>query len=367
MTRDLWDPRPQRVAVFRALQLGDMLCAVPALRALRAFLPRAHITLVGLPWAKSFVERFRHYVDDLLVFPGFPGYPEQESDIRGLLDCLIEAQARQFDVALQLHGSGELTNRIVALLGASRNAGFRPQSENRDVPGFPPGGKPGTSPFFMKWPDTQPEIHRHLSLMAFLGVPLQGSDLELPLLDEDHASWERLTKRHRLTAGRYVVVHPGARLRSRRWPAERFGEVGAALARDGWHIVVTGSPAEAELTAKVMSMLPRTAIDLTSQTTLGSMAKLLEQSALLVCNDTGVSHIASAVKAPSVVIASGSDVKRWAPLDTARHEVLWHDIPCRPCAHELCPIGHPCALNITVGQVLEQARRKLPERLSHAA
>ncbi|HET9579309.1 MAG TPA: glycosyltransferase family 9 protein [Usitatibacter sp.] len=356
IVRDLWDPRPRHVAVFRALQLGDMLCAVPALRALRAFLPAARITLVGLPWARSFVERFRHYVDDLLVFPGFPGYPEQEGDIRGLLDCLREAQKRRFDVAIQLHGSGELTNRIVALLGAGRVAGFRPRD-----------GFPAPSPWFMPWPDSQPEIHRYLSLMAFLGVPLHGADLELPLLDEDRRSWEALTREHHLSPGHYVCIHPGARLRSRRWPAERFGEVGAALAQDGWQIVVTGSAAEAPLTSEVMSMLPRTAIDLTGRTTLGSMAMLLQQGALLVCNDTGVSHIAAAVRAPSVIVASGSDVRRWAPLDTQRHHVLWHDIACRPCAHDACPIGHPCALSIPAGQVLAQARRMLPERLSHAA
>ena len=143
--------------------------------------------------------------------------------------------------------------------------------------------------------------------------------------------------------------------------------MGAALAREGRRVVVTGSPSEAELTRAVASRLPGAATDLAGRTTLGSLAALVSRSALLVCNDTGVSHVAAATGARSVVIASGSDVRRWAPLDAARHPVLWHDMPCRPCAHDECPVGHGCALGVPVERVLAEAHRILSTEIRHAA
>jgi ADP-heptose:LPS heptosyltransferase len=352
MTASLWNPRPRRIAIFRALALGDMLCAVPALRALRAHAPNARITLIGLPWARSFVERFAAYVDELLPFPGFPGYPEQEGAIPPFLDFLCAARDQRFDLAIQLHGSGELTNRIVALLGAKRVAGFVPRASNDDR--------------FLPWPEEENEVRRYLLLMRHLGVATRGEHLELPLTWTDWEMWEELAERHRLLPGAFVCIHPGARLQSRRWPAARFAALGAALAHDGWSVAITGSPAEAKLTAEVAAQVPG-AIDLAGETTLGSLAALLSKSALLVCNDTGVSHVASAVGVPSVVVASGSDVRRWRPLDARLHPVAWHDTPCRPCLHDVCPVGHGCALGVPAERVLAEARRMLNERVRHAA
>ena len=147
-----------------------------------------------------------------------------------------------------------------------------------------------------------------------------------------------------------------ARLPSRRWPPERFAAVADALAGDGFQIVLTGAAGEAPLTMAVRAAMRAPAVDLAGKTGLGSLGVLLRGAALLVCNDTGVSHIAAALRLPSVVIASGSDPARWAPIDGERHRVLAHPVPCRPCAYSDCPIGHDCALGVTVEAVLAAAR-----------
>ncbi|HVL34452.1 MAG TPA: LPS biosynthesis glycosyltransferase, partial [Burkholderiales bacterium] len=202
------------VAVFRALQLGDLLCAVPALRALRHGLPAARITLVGLPWARAFAARFARYVDDFIEFPGFPGLPERAADTAALPAFFAEARRRRYALAVQMHGSGELTNALVLQMGAGAVGGYYRR------------GAPCPDPErFAEWRDDEHEVLRGLRLVARLGCAPQGTALEFPLAAPDWREWRRFG----LTAERYAVVHPGSQLASRRWPPERFAAVADAL------------------------------------------------------------------------------------------------------------------------------------------
>jgi ADP-heptose:LPS heptosyltransferase len=320
----------RRIAVFRALVLGDMLCAVPALRAMRHAYPQATITLIGLPWAESLVQRL-DCVDELMPFPGFPGLPETPPDVAALPGFLAAAQARRFDLALQMHGSGALTNPLVATLGARRTAGFH----------GPGAYRPEDPQLFIPWPEQGHEIERCLALTDALQLPRQGTQLEFPLRAQDRQRLKALWPQH--APGRYVVVHPGSQLPSRRWPVERFARVADGLARAGWTVAVTGTAGEAGLAAALRRICPAPVVDLVGRTDLWTLGALLEGARLLVSNDTGVSHVAAALGTPSVVVSLGSDVRRWAPLDRRRHRVLWRDLPCRPCGHATCPTAHECA------------------------
>jgi ADP-heptose:LPS heptosyltransferase len=336
------DATPQRIVVFRALMLGDLLCAVPALRALRAGFPSAEITLVGLPWARALVQRLPHLIDDFMPFPGHPALPEGRCDVRALPDFLAQVQARRFDLAIQLHGSGGICNPLVALFGAHQMAGFA-------APGV--WTSPDDRELFCPWPQSGHEIERLLALTDHLGLPRRGTALEFPLDDDDRQALQTLWP----DAGNgrpYVCLHAGAQLPSRRWHPRRFAEVGDQLAERGFTVVLTGSQHEIGLAGDVAACMRHTPLNLCGHTTLWTLGALIEGAAAVVCNDTGVSHVAAALGRPSVVISCGSDPSRWAPLDTARHRVLAHPVACRPCTHANCPTAHECAEGIDAQQVL---------------
>lgn len=307
--------RPRTIAVLRALQLGDLLCTVPALRSLRAAWPDAHIALIGLPWAQGFVSRYACYVDEFIEFPGFPGLPERPVDTQAVPHFLVAMQARRFDLVLQLHGSGHYTNEIALLCGGDMTAGY-----------FQPPGYCPDEDLFMPYPDALPEVRRHLELLRYLGLSIRGEDLEFPLTQEDHAAFARLRRVASLPPETFVCVHPGGRGRDRRWSPEYFGLVADRLAGQGYDIVVTGTAEERDIVGAMIAAMQSEPIDLSGQTDLGTMAVLLSRAKLLLANDTGVSHLAAALRVPSVIVCIGSDPTRWSPVDRHQHRVLSGDM-----------------------------------------
>jgi ADP-heptose:LPS heptosyltransferase len=192
--------------------------------------------------------------------------------------------------------------------------------------------------------DDLPEPERALSLARAAGF-------DLPPGDDG-----RLAVRRPLPpAGRggpgTVVLHPGASVPARAWPAQRCAEAVEALADAGWTVLVTGGPGERALTAAVAGTR---GVDLGGATSLAQMAALLERCAVLVVGNTGPAHLAAAVGTPVVSLFSPVvPAVRWAPYGVPTVLLGDQDAPCRATRARECPVpGHPCLSSVTAADVV---------------
>ena len=338
---------PGRIAVFQALNLGDLLCTTPALRALRARFPAAELTFIGRPWAEDFLARLPS-VDRFIPFPGFPGIAESPAGSAETLPLWPS-----FDLAIQMHGSGEVSNGFVAALGATASTGFGPVGDQRLTT-------------VLGWVEDEPEPLRWLRLAEAVGAAPAGLQTEFPLTPAEQSRASALIGPR---DGRPLIgLHAGASDPSRRWPAESFARLGDRLAeRFQARVVLTGSDQERALTTTVQHLMDAPAIDLAGMTNLGEFAAVISAVDLLVTNDTGASHVAAATGTPSVVLFGPTRPDRWAPLDRGRHRVIdatsLAGAPAdRAAALQTLPVDYVFAACLAVLQTPETFRSRFSDQ-----
>jgi ADP-heptose:LPS heptosyltransferase len=289
-----------------------MLCAIPAIRSLRHAFPQAEIVLIGLPWATSFVQRFNLYFNRCIVFPGYPGLPEQPFSPAAWEQFKAVMEQEQFDMVLQMQGNGSIVNDMLLQLPAKQLAGFYRRDRCPDDPRLP-------LDLFVAYPEGKHEIERHLILMKHLGIPDQGTDLEFPIHPEEEAELERIAPFAKDTP--YVCVHPGSRDANRQWPPAYFAKLADHCAANGYRVVLTGTKDELHIVDNVIQHMQYQPVNLAGKTALGVVAALIQKSRLLISNCTGVSHIAAATRTPSFIISMDGEPERWGPLNRSLHLV----------------------------------------------
>jgi ADP-heptose:LPS heptosyltransferase len=306
--------------VLRALGLGDLLTAVPTLRALRRACPGERLVLAAPKQLAELVAMI-DAVDELLSTAALGGLAWSGPAPR---------------LAVNLHGSGP--ESIADLLRVQPG-----QLLTHRHPDFPE--LPGPA-----WRTDLHEVDRWCRLVEYAGMRAERADLALPAPPEPGA------------APGAVVLHPGAAYPARRWPPHCFAAVAAALSDNGSHVVLTGTAGERELAREVASRagLPDSAV-LAGRTGLAGLAALVSGAALVVCGDTGVAHLATAYGTPSVVLFGPTPPRLWGPPPGRhQHRTLWAGATGNPHGEH----ADPGLLRLTEDQVLAQVR-ELMEAVSH--
>jgi len=310
------------ILVLRALGVGDLCTAVPALRALRAAYAQEILALAAPAWLTPLID-LAGGVDRIVATPGLAGPAWDIPPPR---------------LAVNLHGRGPESHRLLMAsdpgeLWAFANA----QAGHHDGP---------------DWIEQEHEVSRWSRLTSYYGVATDWTDLSLSVPAHE--------VRHGVT-----IIHPGAKSPSRRWPAARYAQVARILAARGHEVVVTGSAGEADLAERVVreAGLPHGAM-LAGRTGIGELAALVAHARLVISGDTGVAHLATAYRTPSVVLFGPMPPSRWGPpAGREYHRSIWHGSRAeRGDAPE--PGVHPALMRISVGEVLTAAAEA--EQARHA-
>ncbi|GAA1784150.1 glycosyltransferase family 9 protein [Streptomonospora arabica] len=332
-------PRGGTVLVARMDNVGDVLLAGPAVRAVAAGADR--LVLLAGPRGRAAAELLPG-VDRVLEWCAPWIDPEPPPLTRDSADELVAAvRAEAPSAALVLTSFHQSPLPLAALLRTAGVGWIGAACE--DYPGSLLDLRHRTD-------HTRPEAARMLRLAEAAGYrPPPGDDgqprVRRPLPPTAHLAG----------SPGYVAVHTGASVPARAIPPQLAAGTAASLAARGRRVVVTGTHGERAETAAVAGEAGDAGLDLGGRTGLAELAGVLESASVLVSGNTGAAHLAAAVGTPVVsLFAPVVPASAWAPQGSRVRLLGDQDAPCRGTRARTCPVpGHPCLNRVTPDDVLD--------------
>ncbi len=320
--------RPKGPLVVRSPNwLGDAIMALPAVRNLQSIVGNEALA-VAAPEKLAALWQACPFVDRVIVL----------SEPRNIQAVATQLRAEHFGSAVLLPNSLRAAlevflARIPQRIGYAR--GGRGLLLTRTIP------VPRRNPA---------RLHQkfyYLDLATACGAP---GDESMPLLRK--SGWPAESPRQ-------IALCPGAEYgRAKRWPVENYAAVAKHFAGiSNTRLVILGAPADEAVAAELATHVPG-ADNRAGKTTLPEFMAALEESRLVICNDSGAMHLASALDVPTVAIFGSTEPELTGPLGP-RTTVLRHHVPCSPCFLRECPIDFACMTSITPAKVIAAAEALL--------
>jgi lipopolysaccharide heptosyltransferase II len=344
----------RRILAVRLDGMGDVLMTTPALRAIRASLPDAQLSLLASP-AGAEVGRRIPEIDEVIVHRAAWMKAAAEADeVDDTSDLIEELRDRGFDAAVIFSVFSQSALPVAMLC---RLAGIpRVLAHVRENP----YGLVSDWVRDPEWPAPgRHEVRRQLDLVGAAGFETREEHLSYRVSPAASRRVRELLATLGIRAGSpFVVLHPGATAASRRYRPEGFAAAMARLAvEDRLPIVVTGSAIERPLAERVAAEAPGT-INLAGHLDTDELAALIAIAPVLVTNNTGPAHLAAAVGTSVVVLYAQTNVQHMPWQVAAR--VLTRDVPCRNCLKSTCPLGHhACLAPVEPAEIVEAVRELL--------
>ena len=199
----------------------------------------------------------------------------------------------------------------------------------------------------------------YLSVLPVLGVP---ADADFQWLPERPALAAAVRRQWPVNGARWIVLQPGTRWASKRWPVEAFAELVPLLASANprFHFAIIGGEEDHSLGEVIAGVDPARCLDLTGRLSLPEMVEWIRLSELMVSNDTGPMHVAAALGTPVVALFGPTEPRRTGPYRQLDH-VLQLNLPCVPCLKSHCRYVRPfeCLRALAPAAVFDAVQRRV--------
>ena len=320
-----------RILVRATNWLGDAIMCLPALHALRAAFPKAHIAILGFPWLADLYGG-ESFCDEVIAYPTGRGIEDLAAKFK-----LAKSLRGKFDRAILFQNAFEAA-AFACATGVAERIGYNRDGRGLLLTNAIPVHKIGHERFY------------YLELLRLAGW-IPGYDIEAPI------RLHNVTPRN--LGGRVIGVSPGAAFGSaKRWFPDRFAAAAAAISIErNASVALFGSAAENEIVALVEADLKTRSIEVTNyagRTGLREFIELCAGCELMLTNDSGAMHVAYAVGTPSVTIFGSTDHIGTGPVGP-HARIVRHPVDCSPCKLRECPIDHRCMTRISSEQVALEA------------
>jgi len=342
----------RKVLVVRLRSIGDTVLTTPSLIALRKFLPDAQIDILLEDWVAPILDGFDS-VDNVLTV---------KKDSKSRLSLARKIRKEKYDIAFNLHG-GTTATFFVRASGAKHRVGYASYQYSFLYNHL----LSSSSEFWGK--EKNHSAEQQLALLGYVGVPvgdrpktkLAVTKQSLESLNEKLSAEARKRGENNLGLGEdFALIHPVAAFETKQWATENFAKVAEFLDEKRIKPLAVATEKERDVLKQLeeLSTVPILTLD---NLTLPEITALASKVKIFVGNDSGIAHIAAAVGAPSVVIFGSSNRDHWRPWTDAPNEIVYHKLPCQPCAGYVCEeFDEPkCILSVTSEDVIA-AIEKVP-------
>jgi heptosyltransferase-2 len=330
-----------KVVVRAPNWIGDSVLALSAIESLSQNLPEAQIWVASEGWVKDlFISH--DFIKGIIPL-------SKTNSFKDLKDSAQKIQAQDFDTGILLTNSFS-SALLFYLAKIPERWGY-----SRDGRGFLLTKRVPMN----KLKDSCHQADYYMELISKLGFKSDPPRLFLPLTQKEKNEAIELLRSLKVDLKLPVVLlHPGASYGpSKRWPAERFAELGSLLRdRNKATVLITGSADEKELAASISSIMKNKSINLSGRTSLRMLAALMSQANLFATNDSGPMHMANALRTPVIAVFGPTDPSATGPYQEPA-AVIKKDVPCWPCRYRDCPFDHRCMMKISVEEVYETCQR----------